>query len=240
MLDVQKNGHVAISLDGAAPVYASMNRTTLTNGPYVSRVTQINNGIRTTDVNNGSRIDYFRTPVGGGGGDVPSWARGTFYGRDPRTGSNLTLEVQRNGSVLITTDGNTRVYASMNGTTLTNGPYVSRVSRISNGIRTTDVNNGNYIDYYTTPGGSGGGGDVPSWATGTFYGRSPQTGGNIILTVQRNGNVTISIDGSAPVYASMNGTTLTNGPYVSRVSRINNGIRTTDVNSGNTIDYYRR
>jgi hypothetical protein len=179
---------------------------------------------------------------GGGAGNVPSWAVGTFYGRNPETGGSITLYVQRNGNVTISLDGGEPVYASMNRTTLTNGPYVSRVSRLNNGIRTTDVNNGNYIDYYKTPvgGGGGGGGEVPNWATGTFYGRNPETGGTIALSIRRNGEVTISLDGGAPVYASMNGTTLTNGPYVSRVTRLNNGIRTTDVNNGNYIDYYRR
>jgi hypothetical protein len=182
-----------------------------------------------------------------GGGNVPSWATGTFYGTDPQTGSSMTMSIARNGSVTISVDGGIPVYASLNGTTLNNGPYVSRISRRNNGIRTTDVNNGTYIDYYTSPrgGGYGGGpqpgqGDVPSWAVGTFYGSNPESGGTISLTIQRNGSVTISMDGSSVVYASMNGTTLTNGPYVSRVTRINNGIRTTDVSSGNFIDYFRR
>lgn len=182
---------------------------------------------------------------GGGQGNVPSWATGTFYGRNPETGGTITLNVQRNGSVTISFDGNAPVYASMNRTTLTNGQYVSRVTRLNNGIRTTDVRNGSYIDYYTTPvgGGNGGGGqgNVPNWATGTFYGRNPETGGTITLYVQRNGSVTINFGGNgSTVYASMNGTTLTNGQYVSRVTRLNNGIRTTDVNNGSYIDYYRR
>ncbi len=243
-LSIQRNGSVTISTDGNAQTYASMNRTTLTNGPYVSRVTRISNGIRTTDVNNGSYIDYYTTPTGGGGGggNVPSWATGTFYGRNPQSGGTITLAIQRNGSVTISTDGNQATYGSMNSTTLTNGQYVSRVTRINNGIRTTDVNNGSYIDYYASPGGIGdsGGGNVPSWATGTFYGRNPQSGGTIVLTIQRNGSVTISTDGNAPTYGSMNRTTLTNGQYVSRVTRINNGIRTTDVNNGNYIDYFRQ
>ncbi|HEX6124283.1 MAG TPA: hypothetical protein VFZ23_02815 [Pyrinomonadaceae bacterium] len=191
-------------------------------------------------------------PIGGGpiggAGSVPAWARGTFYGRNPQTGGTIRLDINANGSVLISTDGSTPTYASIYRTTMTNGPYVSRLSRISNGIRTTDVNNGSYIDYFRTPVGGGvyppypspGQGDVPSWAVGTFYGRNPQTGGTISLRIQRNGTVEISTDGSAPTYGTMNGTTLTNGPYVSRVTRIRNGIRTTDVNNGSYIDYYIR
>jgi len=202
-----------------------------------------NGGYNDSSYNNGRR------------GNVPSWAQGTFYGRNPESGGVITMNVNRSGSVSISFDGNQPVFASMNGTTLRNGQYVSRVSQINNGIRTTDVNNGSYIDYYRTPingginggynngnngGYNGGQGNVPSWAQGTFYGRNPETGGTIILTVQRNGSVTISFDGQSAVYASMNGTTLTNGQYVSRVSQINNGIRTTDVNNGSYIDYRRR
>lgn len=183
---------------------------------------------------------------GNSGGNVPSWAVGTFYGRNPETGGSIALTVSNDGSVSISLDGKTPVYASMRGRTLTNGPYVSRVTQINNGIRTTDTTNGNYIEYYRNQGGGGdwngggGGGNVPSWAVGTFYGRNPETGGTIVLTIAGNGNVTISADGAAAVYASMNNTTLTNGPYVSRVTRINNGIRTTDVNNGRYIDYFRR
>jgi hypothetical protein len=184
----------------------------------------------------------------GGGSRPPSWAQGTFFGRNPQTGGSVRLDISANGSVTVSLDGNAPTYASIRGTRLTNGPYVSRVTRINNGIRTTDVSNGSYIDYFRTPvaGGpypypdqGGGQGNVPSWAVGTFYGRNPQTGGSITLTIQRNGSVVITMDGSGPTYASMNGTTLTNGPYVSRVSRINNGIRTTDVNNGSYIDYRR-
>lgn len=192
----------------------------------------------------------------GRGGNVPSWAAGTFYGRDPQTGSQMTMMIARNGSVTISVDGNAPVYASLRGTTLTNGPYVSRLTRRNNGIRTTDVNNRNYIDYSRTPtygggggyprndgypdAGGGGQGNVPNWAVGTFYGRDPSTGSNVAMTVNRNGSVSLSVDGAPIVFASMNNTTLTNGPYVSRVTRINNGIRTTDINGGQYIDYYRR
>jgi hypothetical protein len=83
-------------------------------------------------------------------------------------------------------------------------------------------------------------GDVPTWAVGTFYARNPETGGTIALTIQRNGNVSISFDGNAPIYATMNGTTLINGPYVNNVTRLRNGIRTTNTANGDFIDYFRR
>jgi hypothetical protein len=34
-----------------------------------------------------------------GGGNVPSWAAGTYYGTDPRTGSSVSMNIARNGSV---------------------------------------------------------------------------------------------------------------------------------------------
>lgn len=192
------------------------------------------------------------------GGNVPSWAAGTFYGRDPQTGSMVTLTIARNGSVAVSVDGNQPTYASLNGTTLSNGPYVSRITRRNNGIRTTDVNDSRtYIDYSRNangvggsnpnggdgwnPGGGGGQGNIPTWAVGTFYGSDSATGSSVQLTIGRDGSVSISVDGAQPTFASINGTTLSNGPYVSRVTRTNNGIRTIDVNdSSRYIDYRRR
>ena len=182
------------------------------------------------------------------GGNVPSWAQGTFYGRNPETGGMITMSVQRDGDVSISFDGGVPTYATMNRTTLYNGPYTARVTRVNNGIRTTDVASGGTIDYFRTPisggyyppGGGGGVGNVPNWAIGTFQARNPQTGGTIVMSIMANGSVSISFDGGMPIYASMNGTTLTNGQYVSRVTQVRNGIRTTDVNNGSYIDYFRR
>jgi hypothetical protein len=188
----------------------------------------------------------------GVGGNVPSWAIGTFYARNPQTGGRIEMNVERNGQVTLLYDNSEPVYATMNGTTLNNPPYRSRVTRIDNGIRTTG-RNGDTIDYYRNldgPGWNGGnngggwnngntGGNVPSWAVGTFYATNPQNGGTIQMTVEPNGTVTLMYDYSQPVYATMNGTTLTNGPYQSRVTRISNGIRTTGKN-GDSIDYLRR
>jgi len=192
-------------------------------------------------------------------GNAPTWAVGTFYARNPQTGGTIVMNIQRDGVVQLTFDGGAPTYASMNGSTLVNGPYVNRVTRLNNGIRTTNTANGDFIDYYRTPiaGGyprgyptNGGypnnsnypttGGNVPSWALGTFYARNPQTGGTIMLGIERNGSVSISFDGNPPTYATMNGTTLVNGQYVNNVTRLKNGIRTTNTSNGDFIDYYRR
>jgi len=194
-----------------------------------------------------------------GRGNVPSWAQGTFYARNPQTGGVITMSIEQSGQVQLIFDDGQPTFASMNGTRLINGQYVNNVTRISNGIRTTNIANGDFIDYYRTrpnggwnpggviPGGIGSGmgngagrGDVPSWAQGTFYARNPQTGGIITMSIQRSGNVSINFgDGNSTTYASMNGTQLINGPYVNNVTRINNGIRTTNVSNGDFIDYYR-
>lgn len=183
----------------------------------------------------------------GVGGNVPSWARGTFYGRNPENGGTIVMTIAANGAVTLTYDGGSMSYATLNGTTLRNGPYTSRVSKLNNGIRTTDPNTRQTIDYYKNasggyPGGSypGGGGSVPSWAVGTFYARNPENGGQIQMVVNQNGSVTLTFDNGTPTYATMNGSVLINGQYRSRVSKINNGIRTTDNSTGQTIDYYRR
>lgn len=198
----------------------------------------------------GDRISSVRRTSGGGGGGSgqrpPSWAQGTFYARNPQTGGTIQMTVQNNGQVMFIQDGGTTTYGSMSGTILTNGPYRARVSRRSNGIRTTSTTNSrDRIDYSrTNPGpgwGGGGGGNVPSWAVGTFYARNPQTGGTIQMTIQSGGQVILVQDGSTTTYASLNGTLLTNGPYQSRISRINNGIRTTSTtNSRDRIDYNKR
>ena len=201
-------------------------------------------------LNGGGWMGGPRDPDGQGfpgrGGNVPSWAQGTFYARNPQNGGTIQMTVNRNGSVTLTYDNGAPIYASMNGTILNNPPYRSRVSRISNGIRTTSTSNGDFIDYYRSPPGpgwggnpDGGGGDVPSWAVGTFYARNPTNGGTIQMSVQQNGSVTLVFDNGAPIYATINGTILNNPPYQSRISRIRNGIRTTDITNGSYIDYTR-
>ena len=183
---------------------------------------------------------------GGGntGGVVPSWAVGSFSARNPQNGGTIYMNVQSNGTVTLTYDNGAPIYATMNGTILNNPPYQSRVSRINNGIRTTSTTSNDYVDYFRTtvdPGpGAGGGGNVPNWAVGTFYATNPQNGGTIQLTVERNGTAIIVFDNGAPIYATVNGTILNNPPYQSRLSRINNGIRTTSTTNNQYIDYFRR
>lgn len=121
-------------------------------------------------------------------------------------------------------------------------PFARRLERQWRNMR-RDLNK--LADTYDLPlldgsggGGGGGGGNVPNWAIGTFSARNPQTGGTITLTINRDGNVTINFDGTI-TYATMNGNTLINNGVNSRVTRINNGIRTTRIDNGERIDYRR-
>lgn len=182
---------------------------------------------------------------GGGGGNVPQWMLGTWYGRNPMNGSIIQLTINSNGSA--TADfGGSMIYGTADGTRVHFGGATSRVSRLgNNGMRTTRTDNGERIDYYRNrPGGGGLGGggnigNVPNWATGTFWARNPQTGGRITLTIQSNGNVTVNMDGNIS-YGSVYGTTFTLNGESSTISKISNGIRTRHNRTGERIDYRRQ
>ena len=183
---------------------------------------------------------------GGIGGNVPNWAVGRFYGRNPQTGGTITLDINNNGSVLVTFENGMTQYATLNGDRLNNNGAIARITRINNGIRATSLDNRETIDYFTSGyngggnnGGNNGGGDVPSWAVGRFYGRNPQTGGTITLDIRRNGEVLITFENGNTEYATLSGDRLNNNGNVARITRINNGIRATSLSNGETIDYRR-
>ncbi len=80
---------------------------------------------------------------------------------------------------------------------------------------------------------------APDWAVGTFTARNPQTGGTIVLTIERRGNVTVNLDGTLN-YGNVNGNRLTLNGVTSRIRQIDNGIRTTRLDNGERINYNRR
>ena len=187
-------------------------------------------------------------PGGGGiGGNVPNWAIGTFYGRNPNNGNPITMTINRNGQVALSFDNGYPSYGTLNRTTLSYQGQTSTISRIGNGIRTRNNRNGEVIDYYTTQQGGGGiyppigggGGNVPNWAVGTFYGRNPQNGEVITMTVSNNGSVTVVFGTGYPTYATLNGTSLRVGNETATVTRLGNGIRTRNDRSGEIIAYTR-
>ena len=247
-LDISNNGSVVISFENGATSYASMSGDRLTNNGVVARVTRINNGIRTTRIDNGEVIDYFISGNGNGngnkGGNIPNWAIGTFYAKNPQTGGNISLNISRDGTVTINSDGQIS-YANMYNDQLNNNGIVARVTKLRNGIRTTRTDNGEAIDYYTNGNNNDNGNNnnnayVPSWALGTFYTRNPQTGGDITLTINANGSVVITFDGGSTNYATIYKDQLTNNGVVSKVTKINNGIRTSRLDNGERIDYRRQ
>ncbi len=176
---------------------------------------------------------------GGQQGNVPSWAIGSFNGRNPGTGGNITLAITSSGGVTIFFDNVQTANASIYKDRLDNNGIISKITQLNNGIRTTRMDNGEVIDYYRSGNGNGGQqGNVPSWAIGTFYGRNPQTGGTITLSIQSSGSVAITFDNSGVTYASVYGSTMTNNGIVSKLAKLNNGISTTRVDNGERINYY--
>lgn len=244
-LAISSDGQVVVTFENGQTNIASINGDQFNNNGIFSRVTQISGGIRTTRMDNGESIDYFRDGGLGGngsgnsGGIAPSWAVGAFTARNPQTGGYVTLTIAPNGSVVVTADGN-RSFATISGDRLNNNGIIARVTRIRNGIRTTRLDNGEAIDYYQDN-GTGvqpvQGGNVPNWAVGRFFGRNPQTGGVIVLDIASNGNVTITIDNGQPTYATMSGDRLFNDGIEARVTKTRNGIRTTRIDNGESIDY---
>jgi hypothetical protein len=88
------------------------------------------------------------------------------------------------------------------------------------------------------PGGGGRGVNPPNWAEGTFYGRAPY-GGEITLTISRNGSVTVSVNGEMSYGTYRQGNTLYMNGQTSRVSRQGNGILTVNPATGERISYTR-
>jgi hypothetical protein len=88
------------------------------------------------------------------------------------------------------------------------------------------------------PGWGGGGGQTstpPSWAQGTFYSTN---GTNITLTLDRSGRVTV-VNAGQTFYGTYNRGQMRLNNDVSTVSKINNGIRTYNRNTGQNTDYSR-
>lgn len=183
--------------------------------------------------------------------DPPDWAVGTFTGRNPNGGGMIRMTITSNGSV--TADfggGGSVIYGTLDDKTLRMNGSSSKITKLGNGIRTTAKRNGRTetIDYRRSDGWGDGGGNggndggwgngsnPPSWAQGTFYGTNPQNGGPITMTVQSNGNVSIVMSGNTS-YGTMTRSELRHSGYTARVSRIDNGIRTTS--NGESINYYR-
>ncbi|MBA2379069.1 MAG: hypothetical protein H0V76_05795, partial [Blastocatellia bacterium] len=188
---------------------------------------------------------------GGGAGQVnpPSWAQGTFYGRD-QSGRYLTLSITANGAVTLNTGGQMSTGSYLRSDNMTINGVMHRAVRQGNNIVVTNMAAGESVNFSRTGGpawgggqpGWGGGqqGNVPSWALGTWYGTNPQTGGGWALTINNNGTVVYSFDSGATQQGSIYGDRLTILGVEYRVTRISNGIRTTNVDNGSRLDFYNR
>lgn len=247
-LTISGNGQVTAVLNGMTN-YGTYYRENITMNGAVSRLTQWGNGVRTTRRDNGEVINYTRNNWGGGDGGwgnigqtstPPTWAQGSFFGT-AYDGTQITLTIDRTGRVTAQMNG-TSVYGSYYRGNITIGGATSRVTQWGDGLRTTRNDNGEIINYSRSGfgGGNWGGGGTPvSWAIGSFVGRNPVTGGNIYLTINGNGQVTVNMDGNM-TYGSMNGSALTINGITSTVTRNGNGIRTTRNDNGERINYRRQ
>lgn len=251
MLTIARNGQVTANVNGSMS-YGTYYRGNLNINGAQSNVSQSGNGIRTRRNDNGETINYSRNSWGGGGGGwngsgqtstPPSWAQGTFDGTAP-DGSQITLTIARNGQVTANVNGSVSYGTYYRGNLNINGAQ-SNVSQSGNGIRTRRNDNGETINYSRNgwgnsgnDGGWGGGNNPISWAVGAFNARNPQTGGTIYLTITRDGQVTVNMDGNMS-YGTLNGTTLTINGATATVQKNGSGIRTVRNDNGERINYRR-
>ncbi len=255
-MTINQTGAVTVEFGANTASFGRLNGTRLEIDGIDARIQRNgNDGLTTIRSDNGERIDYYRNNNGGnwnnnnnwGTGRPQKWAVGTWYARNPQTGGTITMVVNSNGQVTITMDNGSISYATLDDDRLNNNGITARVTRINDGIRTTRNDNGERIDYFRNnpnPNGNWNNnnnqmGDVPDWAVGTFYGRNPQNGGNITLTVQKNGSVTVNMDGQIS-YGTMYKTTFTLNGDTARVTKISNGFRMTNDRNGERIDYRRQ
>lgn len=185
-------------------------------------------------------------PNGGGwqgngtGVRPPTWAVGTFYGTSPADGAPITLTITANGQVTASVGGGQSYGVYTRGNMINIDGNRSRVYNSNDGLRTVSTSDGQTINYSRNfVGGGSYGGNVPTWAIGSFIGSSPADGSPIYLNISGDGRVTVGLGGGGS-YGTLNGTTLTIDGNTSTVSRRGNGIRTTSTSDGQQIDYRRR
>ncbi len=247
--------------------------TTLTVNGAISVVKRRGRGIRTESTNTNERIDYNRESDSYDAGDggwtgsgVPSWAVGTFYGRNPQTGSTITLivgnsgtstppkwargtfystngsgttlTINQNGTVSVFANGQT-YYGTYYRNELTLNNDVSTISRDGDGIRTYNRNTGQTTNYSrTNSGGNSTGGNT---STPPKWARGTfysTNGSNIQLTINSDGSVTANVGGQT-YNGTYNEGSITLNNDTSTVSRDGDGIRTYNRNTGQTTNYRR-
>ena len=197
-----------------------------------------------------NRISSMRRLSGGGGGfpgggggatRPPSWAVGTFRSAYP----SVVLTIGSNGRVQSDISGQIYYGRWTGGGIRSDGDGAfSTVQRSGNGIRTYNRSTGQTIDFTRNWGGDGGGGGgdwegptsaPPSWAIGTFT-----AGNNIRMTIDRNGRVTSNVDGQTYYGRYYYGNIYDQNGGVSTVTQDNNGLRTYNRSTGQSLNFRRR
>ena len=246
ILTINRNGIVTSQIGSGSQRGVYMRGNMISIGGYTSRVENTRDGIRTVSTTNRETINYSKNNGGGGwnpgnpGNAVspPSWARGTFYGRSPR-GEQIVLTIDGNGNATSQVGYGVQRGVYTRGNMLYIDGYTSRVENTRDGIRTVSTTNGETINY-SKNNDSGdwdnGSSNAPSWAVGRFTGRNPANGQTIIMTIDKNGRVSVNIGGGMS-YGSINGTRLTINGNSSTVTRIRNGIQTVSDSDGQRITY---
>lgn len=264
-LVIDRNGEVTARVERNTN-YGTLRKDRMTINGETARLKKTNNGFRTINDSNGETIEYVRGNSGWnegnndwndydnnqGGGRVPDWAVGTFYGTNPNTGGAIQLTINSNGAVRVNMQGSF-MEGSMNRETLTINGESSRVRKESGGgISTRNNRNGETIYYSKTGYGNNNNnnngnwdngqqsGKVPSWAVGTFYATNPQNGQLIELTIGSDGRATVSFGGGSYAYGTVYKETLTINGETATLKRTRSGLGTVKNSNGERIDYTRR
>ena len=248
MLTIDASGRATANIGGSL-TYGTYYRGIITFGGNQARVNKTNAGLETVSTMNGETIRYSRNGGGWDGGNndgqmsnPPSWAQGTFYGTAPN-GSQITLTIDNSGRATANVGGSI-TYGTYNRGIITFGGNQARVNKTNAGLETVSTLNRETIQYSRNSWGGGGGGNTggrpPSWAIGTFRATNSPTGGSIIMTINRDGNVFVSMDGGAASSSgTLDGSLLTMGVNTARVYRQGNGFRTVSTTDGQTIYYVK-
>ncbi len=248
ILTIDSNGRATSNIGGSIN-YGTYNRGLITFGYDSARVNRTNNGLETVSTSNRETIQYSRNNWGGGwdGGNTggqtstpPSWAQGTFYGIAPN-GTQITLTIDSSGRATSNVGGSIN-YGTYYRGVITFGYNSAQVNRTNAGLETVSTSNRETIQYSRNSWGGGGntGGRPPSWAIGTFRATNAPNGDMIIMTINRDGNVFVTVNsGASSTSGTINGSMLTIGVNTARVYRQGNGFRTVSTTDGQTINYVR-
>lgn len=261
-LVIDQNGNVTARVERNTN-YGTIKKDRMTINGETAKLKKTNNGFRTINDSNGETIEYVRGNSGWnegnndwndnnqGGGRVPDWAVGTFYGTNPNTGGGIQLTIESSGNVRVNMQGS-YVSGSIYKETLTINGETSTVRKTSGGISTRNNRNGETI-YYSRNGNdnannnNNGGwdngqqmGKVPNWAVGTFYASNPQNGQTIELTIGSDGRATVNFGNGSYTRGTVYKETLTINGETATLQRTRSGLSTVKNSNGERIDYTKR